>query len=85
MRPVVKSDGEEYYEYIICYVDDVLEISDDAMVLMKEIQKDFRFKKNKIEPPEMYLGAYLERKILNGKSVWTMCSKDYVKMVVENI
>ena len=33
----------------------------------------------------MYLGAYLKRKILNGKGVWTMCSKDYVKMAVENI
>ena len=23
MRPAMKSDGEEYYEYIVCYVDDV--------------------------------------------------------------
>ena len=85
MRPAVKSDGEEYYEYIVCYVDDVLGISEDAMMLMKEIQKDFKFKKDKIGPPEMYLGAYLEKKVLNDKDVWTMCSKDYVKMAVENI
>ena len=33
----------------------------------------------------MYLGAYLERKVLNGNDLWTMYSKDYVKIAVENI
>ena len=33
----------------------------------------------------MYLGARLELKTLNGKNVWTMCSKDYVKFAVSNI
>ena len=61
MRPSVKHDGEEYYEYIVCYVDDVLGISTRAKELMQEIQRDFRFKKDKIEPPKTYLGALLER------------------------
>ena len=85
MRPAIKSDGEEYYEYIVCYVDDVLGISVDAKGLLKEIQKDFKFKKNKIEPPSMYLGARLELKTLNGQDSWEMCSKDYVKLAVPNI
>ena len=55
------------------------------MDLMREIQKDFKFKKNKIEPPSMYLGARLELKLLNGQKVWTMCSRDYVKLAVTNI
>ena len=84
MRPSIKSDGEEYYEYIVCYVDDVLGISCDAKGLMREIQRDFKFKKDKIEPPQMYLGAHFEQKILNGKSIWIMSSKDYVKLMVEN-
>ena len=37
MRPAMKSDGEEYYEYIVCYVDDVLGISVDAKSLLEEI------------------------------------------------
>ena len=62
MRPSVKHDnGEEYYEYIVCYVDDILGISTMAKELMQEIQRDFRFKKDKIEPPKTYLGALLER------------------------
>ena len=85
LRPAIKPDGEQYYEYIICYVDDVLGVSVDAQTLMKDIQKDFKFKKDKIEPPSMYLGARLEMKQLNGKRMWTMCSKDYVKLTVNNI
>ena len=85
MRPAMKSDGEAYYEYIVCHVDDVLVISVDAKSLLEEIQKNFKLKKNKIEPPSMYLGARLELKTLNGKNVWTMYSKDYVKLAVSNI
>lgn len=57
LRPNVKPDGEEYYEYLICYVDDVLGISCNAKESMQEIQHDFKFKKNKLEPPDIYLGA----------------------------
>ena len=39
IRPAVKSDGEQYYEYIVCYVDDVLAVSVDATALMKDIKK----------------------------------------------
>ena len=85
LRPAVKADGEQYYEYIVCYVDDVLAVSDDARTLMQEIQKDFKFKKDKIESPSIYLGARLERKLLNGKKTWTMCSRDYIKLAVSNI
>ena len=60
-------------------------MSVDAKALMEAIQKDFNFKKNKIEPPSMYLGARLEMKAFNGKSIWTMCSKDYIKLAVMNI
>ena len=85
LRPATKPDGEQYYEYIVCYVDDVLGVSMNAKELLQEIQKDFKFKKDKIEPPSMYLGARLERKSLNGKWMWTMCSRDYIKLSVTNI
>ena len=57
----------------------------NAKDLLKEIQRDFKFKKDKIDPPSMYLGARLELKLLNGQEVWTMCSRDYVKLAVTNI
>ena len=85
MRPASKPDGEEYYEYILVYVDDIMCISHEPMRPMKEIASSLRFKKDKIEPPEFYLGAKLEKKELNGKVMWTMTSRDYIKAAVENI
>ena len=69
LRPAVKFDGEEYYEYILCYVDDTIVISVDAVRPLKEIAKALPLKKNKIAPPCFYLGAKLEKKNLNGKEM----------------
>ena len=85
MRPAVKPDGEKYYEYMLVYVDDILCISEDPFRPMQQISESLRFKKDKIEPPEFYLGARLEKKELNGKRMWTMTSKDYIKAAVDNI
>lgn len=85
MRAAVKPDGEEYYEYILVYTDDCLCVSYDASLPLKSIMEYFKFKKDKIEPPEFYLGARLERKPLNGGHVWTMTSKDYIKAIVKNL
>ena len=35
LRPSVKADGAEYYEMVLCYVDDVLTISDMSMRTME--------------------------------------------------
>ncbi len=83
MRAAVKQDGEQYYEYILVYVDDILCISHEPLIPMKEITSTLRFKKDKIAPPEMYLGAKLEKKPLNGREVWTMTSVDYLKAAID--
>ena len=87
MRSAHKPDGEQYYEYILCYVDDLICISFNPRVAMSQIceNKQISYKKNQIEPPEFYLGARLAKKDLNGNQVWTMTSTDYVKAAVENL
>ncbi|CAJ1928058.1 unnamed protein product [Cylindrotheca closterium] len=80
MRAAVKPDGEEYYEYILCYVDDILCMSMKAKEVMEGIGKLFKFKKRKIELPESYLGARLD-----GVDMWTMSSYDYVVAAVKNV
>ena len=52
---------------------------------MNEIQASLKFKKDKIEEPEFYLGAKLEKKRLNSRDVWTMSSTDYVKAAIDNV
>ena len=48
--------------------------------MMATIAKDFKFKKD-----EIYLGAQLEQKQLNGRHMWTMSSTDYLKAAVQNV
>ena len=90
MRAAIKPDGEHYYEYILCYVDDILCISEKAYDVMIDISHKFKFKKDKIAPPENYLGAKLGKKSLwdadnNRHEMWTMSSVDYVKAAVKNV
>ena len=85
LRAATKPTGEKYYEYMLIYVDDILCISHDARRPMNEIQASLKFKKNKVEEPEFYLGARLEKKRLNGRDIWTMSSTDYVKAAIANV
>jgi len=85
LRAAMKADGESYYEYVLMYVDDILAISCDARSILEEIQRTFKFKNGKIETPEFYLGAKLQKKPINGIQCWTITSQDYVKAAVKNV
>ena len=39
MRPAVKPNGENYWEYVLCYVDDVLVISHQTKIVMEGISR----------------------------------------------
>ena len=39
LRPVIKSDGEEYCEYVLMYVDDILAISIDPTRILKSMEE----------------------------------------------
>ena len=57
-----RSTGEEYYEYVLLYVDDVLVISEQAEAVLKnEIGKDWVLKPKSIGPPSQYLGGKLRK------------------------
>ena len=67
MRPATKPNGEEYYEYLVSYVDDLLCISMDPNRVLESIKGGtIAFKNDKIESPEMYLGAKIQYKEING-------------------
>lgn len=57
MCPAVKSNGFKYYEYVLCYVDDVLCISEQAMEIMKGIHEKNKLKDDQIKEPGIDLGA----------------------------
>ena len=85
IRPAVKLDGSEYYEYIMCYIDDILSVSHDTKSILQSLQGQFKLKGDKIEPPDMYLGAQLGTMQVEGNNGWFMSSEKYVKSAIQNI
>src|SRR6056300_696374 len=85
MRPAIRADKTEYYEYIMCYVDDILCISMQSKEVMKQLESKFKFKKDIIAPPETYLGARVKKREVDGCWMWTISSVDYVKAAVKNV
>ena len=87
MRPAKKSDGTEYYEYVLLYVDDALVISENAEeVLRNEIGKYFEIKEKSIGPPKIYLGGHVRKVDLdNGAEAWAFSSSQYVQAAVKNV
>jgi len=74
MKAAVKPDGEEYYEYIICYVDNILCLSVNAKDVMESLVKKFKFKNDKIEPPDSYLRAHVRSKTIDGCTIRVLSS-----------
>ena len=65
LRPAVRSDKTEYYEYILMYVDDILEISTNATSILKSQEGDtVQYKNSKIAPHQMFLGSNLQKKVI---------------------
>ena len=57
-RGSVKKDGTEYYEYILCYVDDCLVISDDPKIISRTLKdKLYNYVLKDEGVPKRYLGA----------------------------
>jgi hypothetical protein len=82
-----RSTGEEYYKYVLLYVNNVLLISEKAeAVLRKEIGKDWVLKEESIGPPLKYLGGKLREITLNsGVKCWAFGSCQYVQAAVNNV
>ena len=85
LRPVVKSDGQEYYKYILCYVDDILAISHKATQVLEDLQVVFKLKDDKIAPPEIYLGVQLEKMTVGAHDGWALSLDKYVRAAQDTV
>ena len=61
LRPLLNPEEAEYYEMVLCYVDDVLVISDMPMRTMDGIRSVFKLNDDKAEVIDVYLGAMLNQ------------------------
>jgi len=92
MRKAKKPSGDGYWEYVLCYVDDVLAISRSPKEVIKCISHYVKLKPDSIQPPTMYLGANVAQyTILDGdastpmKQVRTMSAQAYIRRAVEEV
>jgi hypothetical protein len=86
-RLSTRSTGEEYYEYVLLYVDNVLVISENAEAVMRiEIGKYWKIKEELIGPLTKYLGGKLcEVELETGVKAWAFGSQQYVQTAVTNV
>ena len=85
MKPEIDPDSDEYYSYILCYVDDVLVVHHDAMTTLMKIDNYFKLKPSSIGDPEIYLGAKLNyTRAPNGVWCWTLSPSKYVQEACKN-
>lgn len=70
---------------LLVYVNDIVCVSFDPMTTMKSIESTFKLKDDKIEPPDLYLGALLQEKVVDGIKCWTMLSQKYVRSAIKNV
>jgi hypothetical protein len=87
MRPAVKADGSKYYEYVLCYIDDILMALMNPQATMKSIEKVFPLKAGSVKQPELYLGADIKKWYIDGseepgKACWAMSSTNYTKKAI---
>ena len=85
LRPAVKANGFECYEMVLCYVDNILSISHDPHSTLIALTTTFKLKDDKIEAPEIYLGAQLGRMVVDEVECWTMSAEKYVDASVKNV
>ena len=84
LKPQSRADGTSYYSYILCYVDDVLVVHDNAQPVLDRIDKFMKLKEGSSEP-DIYLGAKLKRVTLdNGVMAWSLSPSKYVQEAVRN-
>ena len=50
-----KPDGEEYYEILLFYVDDVLACSHDPQAIMDDLDMTYDLKEGSVGAPTIYL------------------------------
>jgi hypothetical protein len=90
MRPAVKADGSKYYEYVLCYVDDILVVSERPKRIMEGLEAKSVLKAGSVGKPTTYLGAKVSKYRLEhsgnpDKVWWSLLVEDYINRAVKEV
>ena len=85
-KAAVKPNGEEYYSYLLIYVDDVISVDMEPKKNIDLINEKFTIKKGSAGPPSIYLGANIQKlPTRTGGECWGMSCEQYVKDAVKHV
>ena len=86
LRKATGKDGFTCYEYLLCYVDDIMAVCFDPRSALERIDKYFHFKPGSIDKPDLYLGAKLRlTTTADGTQCWGQSSSGYILDAVKNV
>ena len=90
MRKATKPDGFQYYEYVLCYVDDVLATSANPHGIMDYLKSRYTLKEGSVKEPDQYLGAAVFKWRIDGaddpdKPRWAISAEKYIKLALKDI
>ena len=87
MREATKTDGTDYWEYILLYVDECVVVSyHSENILREEIGKYFKLKEKSIGPPDIFRSGKMRRvKVDNDSKAWAFRSSQYAVEDVNNV
>ena len=66
-------------------MDDILSKYDDPKRMLLALTSTFKLKDDRIEEPETYLGAKLDKMTVDDTECWTMSAEQYVNASVKNV
>ena len=90
MRPQSKPNGDKYWEYVLCYVDDILVVSHNPQKTMDVLSAKYTLQEGGVKEPDAYLRAEIHKWNIEDsddptKTRWGMSSDTYVKQAVANV
>ena len=86
LRMAKRDNGENYYEYMLLYVDDCLSISEYPKEALERINQYFPMKPGSIGPPKLYLGAKMSKVSMpNGVVAWALSASKYAQDAIRNV
>lgn len=87
IRKGCKPNGDKIYEYVLCYVDDILYGGLDAKTFMKRLSDTYKLKDGSVKEPDTYLGADISKySVTHGSTVtecYSMSSDSYIKRALQ--
>jgi hypothetical protein len=85
LKAKTKPNGDEYYSYVLVYVDDVMHFDHEPHIFMSQLEGIYRLK-DKAEAPDRYLGANIDKvQTTDGNIAWSMSSHEYLTNAIKNL